>query len=206
MAELVADRLIYNSMTNRPAQAGNYTMMLPGMGVCGNGIGTVKVDKAGNVVWSGTLADGTAVSQTTTLSKQGRWPLYASLYGGTGEIISWMQFASQSDSDLAGQTIWIKPAGRVAYYPMGMTNGVNAAGALYKPSTAWTNVMNWTAGDLVLSGGGLTSSLSTGVTVGPGNRVTGDAASRLSLSLILATGQFRGSVLNTKPCKPISFH
>src|SRR5258708_25924926 len=121
MAELVADRLIYNSMTNRPAQAGNYTMMLPGMGVCGNGIGTVKVDKAGNVVWNGTLADGTSVSQTTTLSNQGRWPLYASVYGGTGEVISWMQFFSQSDSDLTGQTIWIKPASWAACSPSGST-------------------------------------------------------------------------------------
>jgi len=123
MAELVADRLIYNSATNRPTQAGSYTMMLPGMSVCGNGIGTVKVDKAGNVVWNGTLADGTSVSQATTLSKQGRWPLYASVYGGTGEVISWMQFSSQPDSDLTGQTIWIKPASRAAYYPLGTTNG-----------------------------------------------------------------------------------
>jgi hypothetical protein len=208
-ASLVADRLVYNASKYPASQWGNYTMVVPGMGECGDGIATVKVDKGGNVQWSATLADGTKASQNTTLSRLGIWPLYASLYNGAGEVIAWIQFTNQPASDLSGQTIWFKPGGmRTAYYAGGMTNEVAASGSLYTVPMAGQLVLGMTPGEaaqLTLSGGGLTNWLAIPLSVGLGNRVTVPVGSRVSMSFTPSTGLFKGSVPNPATGKLMNF-
>ena len=127
----------------------------------------MTVSAGGVVKWSGTLADGTKVSQTSAVSKDGLWPLYRSIYGGGGAVISWMQFNTNLPaSDLSGQFIWIKPAGlSTKSFPAGFTNSVEAVGSAFTPATAGP-ILNLPNLDLVFSGGGLqvpfTNSFSAG--------------------------------------------
>lgn len=91
--------------------AGKYTMLLPSATnvSAGYGVGTVTVDESGNVQWTGNLPDGTKLTpRNTAVSSNGFSPLFASLYGGNGEFISWVQFASNGLT--SDDAIWIKPS------------------------------------------------------------------------------------------------
>ena len=106
---MLADRLVFSKSQHPTSRAGNYSLIIPGdaqdnSSPGGDGYGTVKVDASGAILFNGSLADGSKVSQSSALSKQGIWPLYASLYGGQGAIISWLQFTNQTDSDLGSRS------------------------------------------------------------------------------------------------------
>jgi hypothetical protein len=210
-AELQADRQVYGK-GQAAAQAGSYTFVIPGSSAAnspaGAGFGTVKVDGAGNVQWTGVLADGTKVSQKSALSKQGIWPLYASVYGGAGVVMSWVEFGNQSQSDMSGQLVWLKPAGAVGLgYAGGFTNEVNASGSRYHAPAAGKRVMglNHGNGSVVLSGGGLGSELSTSISLASNNKVSAPASARLSLSITPSTGLFKGTAVNPSTGKPMTF-
>jgi len=106
-AELVAERAAF-SRTNSSPQAGRYTLFIPGNDseTNGDGVGTVSVDTSGNVTFNGTLGDGTGISQTSTISMDGRWPFYASLFTNNGVILGWLTFTNEPPTN-----------GLVAYYP-----------------------------------------------------------------------------------------
>jgi hypothetical protein len=185
--------------------AGNYTVKLDAAqtnGPSGKGFGTVRVDAAGTVQWNGTLADGTKVVQKSAVSGQGYWPLYASLYGGRGVILSWMHVATDG---LSGQVVWQKSAGApLKYYPSGFTNGLAAAGLSYSRPSAGQAALNWPGGkgELVLDGGGLSSGLNIPLELGANNRVM-SSGQKVSLNVNGATGLFRGSVSDGG--KPLQF-
>ena len=212
-AELVSDRQVLNKSTSAGSKAGNYTLVIPAdenspNSPAGDGIGVVTVDKSGNVQWSGTLADGTKVNQKSTISKQGVWPLYYSLYSGGGSVIAWMQFNSQTDSDLGGQLIWTKPgAAGTKYYPAGFTNTIWALGSAYTAPLAGQRVLDLNHGDgnLIFYGGGLAAPFTNILSLDLRNRVTTRPADHLSLSFTPASGLLRGSTLNPFTGKTISF-
>jgi len=141
--------------------AKSFTLVVPPVANApvGFGYGTVQIDKSGNITWAGVLADGTAVSQTTTVSKNGLWPLYASLYGGGGVAISWMQLATNGN-DMSGQFIWIKNGGLAtrytAQYAAGITNAATVEGSLYTPPPANAPFLN-PANRVTFLGGDLTN-------------------------------------------------
>jgi len=163
----------------------------------------LKVDGAGVVKWVGTLADGTKVSQGSAISKQGIWPMYSSVYTGAGVVMSWMQFGSQAESDLAGQLVWMKPAGG-RYYPGGFTNEVSAIGSAYQAPAAGKRALNLSGGNgsVVLSGGGLNGTITKGVTLGLNNKGSGTG---VTLSITAATGLFKGSAVDAQTGKPLTF-
>jgi len=209
-ADLLADRLVF-SRGNPAPQAGAYTLMIPGHAQStnrpgGDSFGTVKVDVLGRLLWNATLADGTKVSQSSALSRQGIWPVYVPLYSGASSIVSWIQFPNQPGSDLGGEFIWMKPAGAQAkYYPLGFTNEVVAAGLRYTPPSAGKRVLDISSGAVVFSGGGLGQSFTNAIALGFNNTVTASSAHKLSLSLVPSLGLFRGSVLNPDTGRPLSF-
>lgn len=97
-AALTGERDIF-SAANKTSLAGSYTVVIPGTtnpaaGPFGNSYGTVKVSSSGAISLAGSLADGTALSQSSTLSQSGFWPLYVSLYGGKGSLWGWNYFSS----------------------------------------------------------------------------------------------------------------
>ena len=82
-AQLLADRASFSATTNKAtAYAGLYTLAIaasddPAASPGGFGCGTVSINPAGLIMMKGNLADGTAMSQSVSVSKDGRWPFYA---------------------------------------------------------------------------------------------------------------------------------
>ena len=215
-AEVTANRAIY-SKTNPAPWAGQYTLIIPGSPDFadlpgGNGAAAVNVSASGAVTVSGTLGDGSTVTESAFVSGQGQWPLYASLYSKKGLVLGWLTFTNDiaETNDLEGVVAWIKPAGTgTKLYPDGFdwpydAPSCNAFGSAFANQTP---LMGWTNGLVVLQNGNLAQSLTNGFELGSNNQVTGDG----SLKLTLATsgpkaGLFSGSVLNPATKKAVSFN
>lgn len=181
---------------NPTPDAGNYTLIIPGTDdgpalPAGNGFGTLKVESSGRVSLTGTLADSTKFSQSGSLSRDGFWPLYVSLYSGNGSLVSWLAFANQPDSDLAGALTWIKRSSpKSKYYPSGFTNDYSVIGSAYVPKDP---LLDLVTGSLTFSGGDLSSEIIKGITIGPLSKVT-TSDNQLSFSFSRPTGSFSGTV------------
>jgi uncharacterized repeat protein (TIGR02543 family) len=197
-AELGAGREVFSKASPAP-QAGNYTLILPGTNSAtlpgGDGFGTVNVNTSGTVIFSGTLGDGTKVTQTVVECGEGQWPLYISLDSGNGMLLGWLTFTNKQDRDIDGFLNWFKPSQTVATpYQAGFTNVVEAAGSAYL-YTHGAPVLNLTDGYVLLEDGGLTQSISNQFTLGANNVVTG--SDKLSLTITTTTGLFKGTTTNS---------
>jgi hypothetical protein len=207
-ADLLANHAVFNARTNKPSFAGKYTILFPGSrnpadvtNPQGDGYGSVTVNTSGKVHLIGTLADGTKISQTTTASAGGQWPLYLPLYNGKGQILSWQTFAAAGD--LGGAFSWIKPIANAKLYPNGFTFQTNAIGSPFDPSLK--PITGFTDAVVLLTGGNLASPIVNQVMVTSKNKVVNLAGSKLTLTLTPAQGLFKGSVLDASTGKPISF-
>jgi len=209
-SDLLANRLVYDKAQNPAGQADNYVMRLPGDSQSanspgGDSFGSVKVDASGNVIWSGSLSDGTKVTQKSVVSAQGTWPLYVSLYGGKGCVMGWIQF---TNNGLSGSVVWLKSGdAKGKYYPAGFTNQLEVSGIPYRPPPLGTRLLDLSdgAGKLVLSGGGLGSPASNPLKLEFNNKVLDLSGNRLSLTLTPTSGLFHGNILNPDTGKPITF-
>ncbi len=192
---------------NPAPYAGSYTLVIPGADggaalPCGNGFGTLKVDSSGRLSFTGTLADSTRISQSGSLSRDGHWPLYVSLYSGNGSLMSWLAFADQPESDVAGTMGWIKrPGASSKYYPGGFTIECYAIGSAYVRKDP---ILDLVTGSLTFSGGELSSDITKGITIGPLSKVTA-ADNQLSFSFSRPTGSFSGTVTHPATAKRLSF-
>jgi hypothetical protein len=208
-ASLEGDRAVFNRAANLAAQAGAYTIVIPGSPggssePGGYGYGTVKVDTAGKLKLAGSLADGTKISQSATLSKNGQWPLYVPLYRNRGALLGWISIAGPPNDDLGGILSWIKPPVPLAkYYPDGFALEVPVMGSRYSAPARGIPVLNFSEAAVVLSSAGLADVLVNYVKLDSNNRVT--SANKVSVVFTLSTGAFRGSVPNPAGGKAISF-
>jgi hypothetical protein len=204
--EVFANRAVFKKGTNPCPKAGNYTVVIPGSADSvnqpgGASFGTVKVDVLGNAQFSGTLSDGTKVTQKAVLSKDLLWPLYVNLYGGSGVILSWVQFADQPASDLSGSLIWSKAKSSPAttkFYSGGFTNKVQLSGSV--AATAPTGLQN-----VVFSGGGLTGSITNQVTIGAKGSISGPKVNKFKLTIAGSSGLFKGTIGNPVTGKTLTF-
>jgi hypothetical protein len=196
-AQVVADRLVFNRTSNKAlAYAGDYTLVVPPStgGPDGSGFGTIKIDTAGTVRWTASLADGSKLTQASTLSAQGYWPLYAPLYRGKGLITSWVQI---TPSAAGGRLIWIKPPGALAPLLVGsFTNSMDAAISPYSKSTAIGIFQN---GNLNFSGGNLQQGLSKALILNVQGKSVSPSTSQLNVILSPSTGTFRGTTSLLSP-------
>ena len=198
VADLSGDRAVFDGKTSIAPQQGQYTMMIPPSGhvatePSGFGCGTVSVDKAGRVRLNGNLGDGTKITPQTTVARNGRWPIYISIYGGQGSILGWMTFTNGAWEDLNGEMNWFKPASPGAqFYPAGFTLMTAASGNLYTPPPAGSRVLNFTNGMVVIDGGNLGQSITNVVTLNPNNQII--SSNKTSVSIVLSTGWFKGAV------------
>ncbi len=196
-ADLQADRATFSAVSNPAPERGRFTFLIAGdsepeRAPHGFSPGTVNVDAAGRLAWAGTLADGTVVSQKVPLSKDGRWPLFARLYGGGGVILGWMQFEEAATDDIHGNVTWIKPALTASrLYTNGFTLSTNATGAAYVPSTS---LLNFTEGLAGFSGGDLENSFANAVQINPPNKIVNLGTNKLVFSISASNGLFSGSV------------
>jgi len=196
-AQLMAERLVFTKKGNTAGSfSGAYTLRIPaldGFGPAGDGFGTVTVDSGGGIKFSGSLADGSKVAQKTSLSEQGIWPLYSSLYKGAGSLIGWLQVTNAGG--IGGEVIWLKSGA--------FTNDVQATGERYQKPSGHGKVLDLSACQLILNGDGV-SIADNNLTLGDNNKLS-DAASKLQLNLIPSSGLLKGHILNPDSGKLIQF-
>ena len=118
-ANWMATNLIADRATNALPSA-EYTLLIPpdtnnapptnspggdGYALITNYAGTARNPASATAKITGALADGTAFSQTTPVSQDGYIAVYASLYGGKGLLLGWINLTNASGMSLA----WIHP-------------------------------------------------------------------------------------------------
>ena len=211
MSELTARRIGFDAKTNPCPAAGTYTLVIPGTpGVtespAGDGFGIVQVTTTGVATLTGTLADGTPVSESGSLSRSGQWALYTPLYTGRGSILGWLTFSNASNSDIDGWFGWIRPVQpSVALYTMGFAVVTEATGSRYlKPSTG-TPVLNFANGIVTLSGGNLAQSFTNQVQLNANNKVANLSNNGLQLTITPANGLMTGRAQDPATSKWFSF-
>lgn len=205
-SDLQADRQAFHKSLNPAAQAGKYTLLILGTtnGPAGDGVGTVTVDTTGGITFSGILSDGSKVTQKTTLSKDGYWPLHVNLYKGGGALVGWIKFENESDSDFNGSLVWLKKGGLVTpNHSAGFTNEVEAVGSRYVAPLPGTRALNLTGGVLAFSAGDLGSPFDAVLGLAANNLVTGEPG--LVMNLVTPQGLFNGTINNASSGGPLVF-
>jgi hypothetical protein len=197
-ATLIGDRGTFNVYTNLAPQTGSYTMFLDGstngLSPAGQGYAVVKVSSVGKISLTGKLADGTAISQSAVLSKNGIWPLYISRYNGNGSLLGWISFVDETGTDFTGDISWIKTgAAGGTRYPAGFTNEPAVIGSTYIVPDISSPVLSLTNAVSVLSGGGLTAPLTNTMNF---LLSTGGDAKQLSFTINVNNGFLSGSFLH----------
>lgn len=210
-AELTANRAVFDANTNPCPKAGTYTLVIPGtpgatQSPAGDGFALVKVTTAGLATLTGTLADGTPVSQSTALSKSGRWALYAPLYVGRGSILGWLTFTNTSGGDIDGWLGWIRPVQpSVALYTMGFTVVTEAIGSRYTQPPSGTRVLNFANGIVALTDGNLAEGFTNQIQLNSNNGVLNLGNNGLQLSIKTVNGLFSGKAQDPVTGKYLPF-
>ena len=200
-AEALGDRLMFNS-SNHALQAGRYTLILPGSTNFaeepgGDGVATLTVGNVGNLSVAGRLADNKTFAQATSLSKNGQWPFYQSLYGGQGLVLGWLNFVSRSNSSLEGDVHWINRTTGGKYYPEGFSTLNQAIGSTYTLPANGQRVLGISnACSLIVAGGNLVSPLTNNVFYSETNVVTADDGSILLKLVSPASGALSGNFVH----------
>jgi hypothetical protein len=186
---------------------------VPYQGPGGYGYGTATVSKKGAVAVVMNLADGTspAISFASSLAWDGTCPIYASLYGGKGVILGWMQFATDGSGIIIQQlhsVSWVKMPVADKYYMDGFAAVPGIFGGLYVPPKAGVNVLGWTDGTLVIdqgySGMSLPDEVDVAVTYNPVRNTFADA-NKVTIALTPPNGSLRGTFYPTGGKTPFSY-
>jgi hypothetical protein len=200
VADLLANRSVFDARTNPAPGAGRYTFSFPGtadasLAPGGDSFGTVTLAASGKLTAAVSLADSTKFTQTVPLAEDGTWPLFAQLYSGKGIIQAWMSFTNPEPSVLGGDVDWFKPAVKSPkFYTNGFIVASGAAGGFYQPTNLVT-VFGATNVQLVLAGGDLPEAITNQVAIDSHNRVSDLSGDRLSLSFSQSSGTFQGSLI-----------
>jgi hypothetical protein len=200
---------VYNTRLGVAPQKGKYTLVFGGGAGTnepgGYSCATLSVKGAGTVSLAGTLADGTKISKSSVLCQNRQLPFYVPLYGGAGSLLSWLTFSSTASNDVSGTLNWIKPSvPKAAYYPGPFAFDVLVNGFRYHAPSNGTPVLNFSAGELVLSGADLTQPITNYVVLKANNHVT--STNKAVVTFTLSNGAFKGSVADPNTLKRISFN
>jgi hypothetical protein len=201
---LVANLNVYGPDNKATNFAGQYTLAIPGttnssMGPLGTGCGTVKISATGAVTFSGALADGTGVTASSGIDKDGVWPLYLPLYKGNGSFWSWNYFdtngvVSSNGTPVAGASpSWINGGNpvRTAIYRSGFTNtDAVIIGSAYSPE-GHPVPADMVGDEVFIEGGNLTGALTN--TLADGGALN---AGNIVLTVNKNTGAVNGEFLN----------
>lgn len=194
-AELIAYRRRFNAKTHPALNAGRYTLLIPNTGAplsapSGSGFGIVRVDRSGNLVFVGTLGDGTKVTQNVFVSQEGLWPLYASSHSG-GSILGWITFTNLPNSDFSGIVNWRQDPKKAKLYPDGFTLECNVVGSSYDFRVGAT-ALNLTNDIIVLENGSLSQSITNELLLHKNNTITG--TNGVDLRVVATSGLLSGTM------------
>jgi hypothetical protein len=211
-ATFSANRAVFDGRTNICTNAGRYTMILPGDPTStnspgGDSYGTIYISTSGHLSFSGFLADGYKVSQSTTVSKDGQWPLYVPVYSGQGALYAWLSFNDSTNGAIAGNVTWVKPRRDWDwYYPDGFTLNVAVTGSHYTRPPRGATVLNFSAGVLEFVGGNLSQSMTNQVLLTQDNRLQNIGSGWLRFSFSLGTGAFSGRYVDSRSWNEVQFN
>jgi hypothetical protein len=201
-AQLNGDRDVFSSSDPATEFEGQYTFIIPGttnsnVGPYGTSYGTVTVSSLGTITFAGSLADGTAISQSSVVSPDGLWPFYVRLYGDKGSLWGWNNFTNHTITS-AYPLSWINAtnSSRTAVYRSGFTNQeATLTGGLYVSTTLLPSDLTATFG-----GGNLPLWITNGVTISASDKITMtnklDETNKLTLTITKTTGVISGSFAN----------
>jgi len=198
-ASLTARRPVFNAHTNPAPFAGNFTIIIPGISGSqtapqGYGFGTLKIDATGKAKFAGTLADGTPLTQSITISQDGDWPFFGALYRGQGLLWARMTVdTGRASDDIHGALTWIKAAQKANFYPDGFTSEVTSIGSLYLKPAQGVRIIDLSNGSVTFTGGNLSSSFANSITISTDNKVLNQSDNKLTLTFTLPTGLFKGT-------------
>lgn len=211
-AELRGDRAVFSVPGNPCPFAGAYTLAVQGKTddprlPAGCGCGTVRVTPAGRVSFSGALGDGTRLSQSAGVSRDGRWPFFAGVYGGRGVVLSWLAFEPRPGDDLHGLIAWVKPPDpRAASYRSGFADTFEARGAAFVPPVAASESLLGVANArIVFDGPCLAKAFTNRIALGLNDKVTNLNSNRLTWSFSRSSGGFAGRVTEPVTGVPRAF-
>ena len=203
---------------NSNSSAGSYTLSLQGCeegGGCfldakvpyGDSPATVRVSASGNIQMIGTLADGEPISQYTTVSTDGSWPLYAAPYRGQGILIGWLSFDEQGR---LGVVVWERGSSAKGdpYYADGFSSPRAAVLTPYIPPPPGQNAVDWWTNCVVtINSGDLPVMLTNRVTlVNNQLQVLGGTISNLTLAVFTSSGQFKGTFVHPETGRRTTFY
>ncbi len=206
-SSLLANQQVFSTKHSAINYAGKYTLVIPGQPISADGpfgasFGTATVATSGAITFSGTLADGTAVSQSSYVSEDGYWPLYIPLYSGNGSLLSWNYFgpsraaiAAANAFGLSADASWICLTNKIktSLYRAGFTNDPTP---VYASTYASSNTVNLTNGQVtLLLENGFTDTIPVNISKG---KVTlaGANTNKLSLTISPSTGAISGTFTN----------
>ena len=173
----------------------------------GYGYGILTLSSMGTLVFVGTLADGTKVSQGTALSKSGDWPLYLPLYKGKGSLICPAVLdTNQPDDDITGAPHWFKQTQASAtIYPDGFTSLGRVVGSRFQPPSLTNPLLELVDGTFGFSLDNFSTIFANLIRITPQNTIVNLSGNKLFLSVSKSTGRFTGSAVAPSGGKPISF-
>lgn len=215
-AQLAANRAVFSRANPYSATSTKYTLALAANGDALEigtdpaspglvGFGTAGVDALGRLTFSGTLGDGTPVTQKTFVSKQGWWPFYVSDHSASSLVLGWLNFTNATNSDLDGSVTWLKgPSSKGKFYAAGFTNQIGVVGSMFR-ATNGAAALPFTNGQVWLVNGNLTQPGFTNFCVqSPNNVVIG--TNKLKLNISAASGAFKGSIANPETGKQVTLN
>jgi hypothetical protein len=208
-ANLTADRAVFNASNNKAVNyEGHYTLAIAGSDSAttspgGFGCATLSINSAGLIIMSGNLADGTPISQSVGVSKDGLWPFYASYaappLANGGSVFSWITFSNVPASSLGGTMYWFRPRGKTpTVYQSGFSNAVQVMGSAYNPNDK--PLLALTSGQVTLDAGDLPFPITNQITLDSDNAITLTEAventNKLALTITKTTGAITGTFAN----------
>ncbi|HXT12950.1 MAG TPA: Ig-like domain-containing protein [Candidatus Angelobacter sp.] len=211
-APLMAVRASYSQLHAAPQANNKYTLIIPGgndstVAPAGNGYGTVSVNVAGDVKFSGVLGDNTKAAESTFINEAGQWPLFVAPYKGKGAIFGWMTFVSNDpESDLSGSLTWLRLAqSGKSIYPAGFSlTNLQAVGSLYS-FTSGVPLLNLPVGGVaVLQQGNPVQSFTNNFTLGNDNKVT--SSDGLNVKITTKSGLFKGTARDPNTGNPVTIN
>jgi len=211
-AQIDGDRAVFGGKTNGSPVAGKYTLAIPGTTgapthPAGDSYGTVTVTKTGKVKFAGSLADGTKVTQSASVSKNGEWPLYVPLNNGKGALVSWITFAGTATTDLTGGGAWIKPAAAESkYYPAGFATEIAVLGSQFNPPPKGSNALGLSEAQAVVRDGGMSGPIIHDLMLDANGKATNVDPKQFSHTLNGKSGSFTGKAAIPAPGKAVSFN
>jgi len=210
VAQLVGNKDIFTGKEKATNLEGKYVLTMPGtanpaLGPGGPSAGTATVDALGNILFSGSLADGTTFAESSVVSKDGYWPFYALLDSGQGSLWGWNVISNRAIQS-APSLSWINAtnSSKSALYRGGFTNEAAQWTGVAYDSTA-RPVAGLTNAVIVFSGGGLPGPLTNHLTISRTGvvKVTDPAGSThgLSIKINSSSGAITGSFIDPANAK-----